>query len=78
MDNQIKQLTNEELKPYYNEYMRRYRKNNKDKWNAIRRDNYKKYSNNITKKKINNSNNITKKKINNSNNITKINPIDLI
>lgn len=47
------------LKMCYNEYLNQWRKENKDKWNAIRRENSKKYRNNITKGKIKVSNNIT-------------------
>jgi len=54
-------LSDEELKLCHNEYNKRYRKRNRDTWNAIRRDNYKKYhnyaniedhSNNITKQSV--------------------------
>jgi hypothetical protein len=50
-----KKLSDTELKVCYNEYYKRYRKRNKDRWNAIRRDNYKRYH-----KIKNHSNNITK------------------
>ena len=53
-------LPNDFIKMCHNEYNNRWRRDNKDKWNAIRRQNAKKYRNNITQGKTETSNNITK------------------
>ena len=64
-DINYKTMTEEQLKPFYNEYMRRYRYKKRSSWNAIRRDCY--------KKNKNHSNIITKDKKSDDNIINKIN-----
>lgn len=55
MVNDIRLLSDEALKIYYNEYMRRYRYNKRSEWNNTRRKTYNKHHRNIiTKKEINN------------------------
>ena len=51
---ELKQIPEEELKLYYNEYQRRYKIKNKDRVNAYRREHYKRNTNNTN---VGNTNN---------------------
>lgn len=85
----VKLFNDDLLKICFNEYMRRWRNNHRDEWNKIRRANYKKHSNNITKGENKSSNIITKRENGHSNiitndkkvdgnNITKANPLNML